>query len=177
MRGIARASLWLATLTLCAISTTAKSGIRIDPEPAWRRTNSVFELTEILERWLDENADLVRRDAPPEVRSIGSATVAFTNANAGRGHGRTRGLYEKETSTVYLIQPWNPKNAEDVSVLLHELVHHRQAPYHYYCPGAQEEAAYRLQDQWLRQRGLKANVNWIAVVLDAGCTPRDIHPD
>ncbi|MEI4261656.1 DUF6647 family protein [Roseovarius sp. D0-M9] len=26
-------------------------------------------------------------------------------------------------------------------------------------------------------QGLRANVNWLAVVLDAGCTRRDIHPD
>lgn len=45
------------------------------------------------------------------------------------------------------------------------------------CPAAQELPAYRLHDARLAEWGLQAGVNWVAVVLDAGCTPRDIHPD
>jgi len=37
--------------------------------------------------------------------------------------------------------------------------------------------AYRLQEAWLAERGTEAEVNWVAVVLDSGCTRRDIHPD
>lgn len=44
-------------------------------------------------------------------------------------------------------------------------------------PGAQGRTAYRLQDGRLRLRGLEADVNRIAVALEAGCTPSDIHPE
>jgi hypothetical protein len=44
-------------------------------------------------------------------------------------------------------------------------------------PGAQEPDAYRLQAAWLAERGQEIEVNRIAVVLAAGCTPKDIHPD
>ena len=70
-----------------------------------------------------------------------------------------------------------PKGISIASVLLHELVHYRQSPHYFYYPAAQEEAACHLKDEWLRERRLRANVNWIAVVLEAGCTPKDIHPD
>lgn len=74
--------------------------------------------------------------------------------------------------------PWSARDPQDVAVLLHELVHHRQAgARHYYCPGAQEPLAYELQRDWLAERGLETRINWIAVRLEAGCTPRDIHPD
>ena len=36
---------------------------------------------------------------------------------------------------------------------------------------------YRLQSAWLAEQGLSIDVNWLAVTLDAGCTPRDMHPD
>ena len=48
---------------------------------------------------------------------------------------------------------------------------------HWYCPGAQELSAYRTQQAWLAELGLELDVNWIAVVLESGCTPRDFHPD
>lgn len=37
-------------------------------------------------------------------------------------------------------------SVEDASMLLHELIHHRQAPHHWYCPAAPELPAYRLQE-------------------------------
>lgn len=177
MRAITCASLGLAALTFFLIPASASPSLRLDADPSWRQAGSLPELAEILENWLDGHAGPERRDWPPSIKIVEPSVAASMNGTAGRGHGRTRGLYDHETSTILLIRPWDPKVAEDVSVLLHELVHHRQAPNHFYCPGAQEEQAYRLQDVWLRERGLQADVNWIAVVLEAGCTPRDMHPD
>lgn len=177
MLSIVRASHVLAALLLCGFATPAEAGLRSDPDAGWRDAKSIPELVEVLETWLDANTEYGRRDTTPFVRTISPSMAVSLHGIAGRGHGRTRGLYDGETSTVYLIMPWSPKDAADVSVLLHELVHHRQAPHHFYCPAAQEEAAYRLQDRWLGERGLSADANWIAVILEAGCTPRDIHPD
>lgn len=177
MRATARASLGLVALTLCICSAAANPVVQTDPNPSWRNSVSISELTEILEVWLDHHSGFERHDTTAEVRVIKLATSAYPEGNAGRSHGSTRGLYDPETSIIYLIPPWNPKNAKDVSILLHELVHHRQTPHYFYCPGAQEEAAYQLQADWLKERGLQANVNRIAVVLESGCAARDIHPD
>jgi len=76
------------------------------------------------------------------------------------------------------VRPWSADEPFSVSVLLHELVHHRQAEDgHWYCSGAQELPAYKLQQAWLDRFGLKANINWVAVLLESGCTPKDIYPD
>jgi hypothetical protein len=34
-----------------------------------------------------------------------------------------------------------------------------------------------LQHKWLVERGLKARVNWLAVLIESSCSPRDVHPD
>lgn len=70
------------------------------------------------------------------------------------------------------------RDARDVSVLLHELTHHRQATArHWYCPGQQELPAYRLQAAWLAEQDETIAINWIDATLAAGCTPSDFHPD
>lgn len=178
MTCLSRASRWLAAPVLCMLlATPAPAEFRIDPDPAWRHAPDMTALVGVLETWLDRQAPWARREALPEIRIVQPEAAAAIRGLAGRGHGRMRGLYDPESATVYLVAPWDAGDAEDVSVLLHELVHHRQAAHHWYCPGAQELPAYRLQDRWLGERGLEADVNWIAVVLEAGCTPRDIHPE
>lgn len=167
----------LAALVLCSTVDDGSATGRFDPNPNWQNADTMYSLVEILESWLDLNAGIKRRPHPPKIEVIHWTMSIAKTGIAGRNQGLTRGLYDPETSTVYLIEPWDRTNATDVSVLLHELVHHRQAPLHFYCAGAQEEAAYRLQDEWLEESGLHADVNWIEVVLEAGCTPRDFHPD
>ena len=146
---------------------------------AWRDLQTTAALVDHLEGWLDSETDLPRRDDPPVICLIGQSQAANLSARRASQHGgRARGFYDADTRTIYLVRPWDARNPYDVSVLLHELIHHRQAEAgHWYCPGAQELPAYRLQDTWLGQMHLQANVNWIAVVLEAGCTRRDIHPD
>lgn len=170
---------WLATIILClfpACAMTADS-FRIDIDPGWRRAESVSALASILDDWLDEHAPWPRHATSPVIHKISRERAASIGGLSRRGHGRTRGLYDAETATIYLIEPWDRRDAQDAGVLLHELVHHRQAPHHWYCPAGQEMPAYRLQEEWLGERGLAPKVNWIAVVLEAGCTPKDIHPD
>ncbi|MGI9367922.1 MAG: DUF6647 family protein [Ruegeria sp.] len=120
---------------------------------------------------------LERRNALPVIEIISAYEARFVAGVAEHGNGRTRGLYDPMESTIYLVHPWKPADPQDISVLLHELVHHRQVGHHFYCLGAQEEQAYRLQEDWLSEQGLQADVNWIAIVIDAGCAPKDIHPD
>lgn len=144
----------------------------------WRQSGTLQALILSLEDWLDDHADWPRRAAAPNIRLVSPwQATARQGAAANARHGRLRGLYDPDRSELLLVRPWNPRDAQDVSVLLHELVHHRQAPHHWYCPGAQELPAHRLQAAWLSEQGLSLEVNWLKVVLDAGCTPRDIHPE
>lgn len=170
-------SLWLVALTIFSGSAWAEAILRIDPEPAWRNTNGITELVEVFDTWLDQNTDFRRSELSPKIEIISPSSAASIQRSSASSFGRTRGLFDPTSSTIYLILPWDRKNPHDASVLLHELVHARQVSRHYFCPGAQEEAAYRYQDAWLRERGLQAKVNWIAVILESGCNRRDFHPD
>lgn len=149
-----------------------------DPAPDWRKARDVGALTVALERWLDRESPYPARDENPAIRLI-SEQRAYALSGQGQRLGfRRRGLYDAETGTIYLVRPWSMRSPSDVSVLLHELVHHRQVgARHWVCPGQQEEPAYRLQDAWLAEQNASIDINWIAVTLMAGCTPRDFHPD
>ena len=170
----------LMTCALILLSSSIRSAEAAQNDIlAWREANSLTALVDHLEQWLDTNTSLPRRASEPSIEWIGAAKAAYLQGSAQASrNGTTRGLYDPDTQAIYLVRPWDPRNPFDVSVLLHELVHHRQnGGGHWYCPGAQELDAYRIQEAWLAQLGLEANVNWIAVILEAGCTPRDIHPD
>lgn len=177
MFGPLPASLWLVALMMFAGPVWSDPVVRLDPEPEWRNTESISELVAVFDTWLDQNTNLQSPDAIPEIRLVSASFAASLRGSSASNFGRTRGLFDPDSFTIYLILPWNRKSPHDASVLLHELVHARQFGRYYYCPGAQEEAAYRLQDDWLRERGLQAKVNWIAVVLESGCNRRDFHPD
>lgn len=176
MLGRSPVSLWLVALMTFAGSAWADAQGHFDPDPAWRDAGSIAELVEVFDRWLDQETDFQRPEITPTIEIISPSFAASIRGSSGVHFGRTRGLFDPDASTIYLILPWDRRDPHDASVLLHELVHSRQVSRHYYCPGAQEEAAYRLQAKWLSERGLEARVNWFAVVLEAGCNRRDIHP-
>lgn len=64
-------------------------------------------------------------------------------------------LYDHSTRTIYLPAGWTGKTPAEVSVLVHEMVHHLQnvAGLKYDCPQAREKLAYAAQDQWLALSG------------------------
>ncbi|WP_417524078.1 DUF6647 family protein [Marinovum sp.] len=173
-RSLAAVALATALVAVSSVDLRAEPGA----VPAWQEADSLPALVASLEDWLDLHAGWPRRATPPTIRLASQWQAAARQGVAASSHrGRLRGLYDPERSEVLLVRPWSPRKARDVSVLLHELVHHRQAPHHWYCPAAQELPAHRLQHDWLAEQGLSLEVNWLAVVLEAGCTPRDIHPE
>lgn len=72
------------------------------------------------------------------------------SVNTGEGHP-VHALYDDLGRTIYLSQDWTPTAAADVSILVHELVHHLQnaAGLEYDCPEAREKLAYQAQARWL----------------------------
>ena len=180
MRRPFRASTRLArTLMFCLVFWAYAVPAQATDLLAWRDARSLEDLIGHLEDWLDKHTDLQRRATAPVVKWTSQANVASITGSKRAAYVQTvRGLYDGESSTIWLVRPWSARDPRDVSVLLHELVHHRQAgDGHWYCPGAQELPAYRTQQAWLAELGLGLDVNWVAIVLEAGCTPRDIHPD
>ncbi len=135
------------------------------------------DVVEALESWIDRETDLPRRNIAPNIEFADSHSAVDASEPAMAIGRKTRGLYDPATATITLINPWSVENLNDQSVLLHELVHHRQSAANWTCLGAMEHPAYKLQEKWLNQFNLALDVNWIAIVLAANCAPRDFHPD
>jgi hypothetical protein len=60
-------------------------------------------------------------------------------------------LYDPKRKVIYLPDDWTGRTPAELSVVVHEMVHHlqNQAGLKFDCPGAQEKAAYAAQAQWL----------------------------
>ena len=64
-------------------------------------------------------------------------------------------VYDDVKRTIYLHKQWTAVRPADVSVLVHELVHHIQnvAALKFGCPQEREKDAYEAQRAWLAQSG------------------------
>ncbi len=70
---------------------------------------------------------------------------------AGAAQPEIVALYSDEARTIYLPNDWSGRSPADLSVVVHEMVHHVQnvAGLKYACPEAREAPAYAAQDKWL----------------------------
>ncbi|RXT56587.1 hypothetical protein B6S44_05875 [Bosea sp. Tri-44] len=64
-------------------------------------------------------------------------------------------IYDARENTIYLRDTWSGATAADLSVLVHELVHHFQEVHQtkFECEAAREAKAFELQEKWLRLFG------------------------
>jgi hypothetical protein len=64
-------------------------------------------------------------------------------------------VYNDATHSVALMNSWTGRTPAELSVLVHEMVHHLQnrAALTYPCPAAREILAYAAQEKWLGQFG------------------------
>lgn len=85
--------------------------------------------------------------------------------------GRPQSLYYGRM-IVLDDETWNIKDARQVSLLVHELVHYAQdfSKTKWACSNAKEAQAYRLQNKWLVRNGYKpfATEAWIKQVSACG---------
>jgi hypothetical protein len=149
-------------------------------EPGGVKSSSppIAALVKELENWLDREGRYKRRNIPVTVRIVEAEVLPSADKMPGVQSFALRGYYDPSSATIYLFEPWSVLNPYDVSVLLHELVHHRQHSLPYWeCPNAQERPAYRLQEHWLRERGLDAHFNWLAVLLLSRCRTAPLDTD
>jgi hypothetical protein len=84
-------------------------------------------------------------------------------------------LYNDQTKTIYLSDKWTGSTAAELSVLVHEMVHHlqNQAGTTYECPAERERLAYEAQDKWLSLFGRdlegEFKVNGLALLVSTSC--------
>ena len=60
-------------------------------------------------------------------------------------------VYDDSTKAIYLPDAWTSSKPSDLSVLVHEMVHHLQnvAGFKFACPQKREQLAYSAQERWL----------------------------
>lgn len=65
-------------------------------------------------------------------------------------------IYDARENTIYLRDTWSGATAADLSILVHELVHHFQEVQQtkFECDAAREAKAFELQEKWLRLFGV-----------------------
>ena len=83
-------------------------------------------------------------------------SVAATGHNVPKnGERQVEALYDDTARTIYLPEGWTGATPAEVSVLVHEMVHHLQnmAGLRYECSQAREAPAYVAQDRWLADSG------------------------
>jgi hypothetical protein len=114
--------------------------------------------------WLSDNFDLPPADLP-RVKLVPPARIAAIHY---RGFAQTQSIggneqaisdaardivatYDDATRTIYLPEGWLGETPAELSVLVHEMVHHLQnaAQRKYECPQEREQAAFAAQERWL----------------------------
>jgi hypothetical protein len=126
-------------------------------------------LLSVLLTWLSVNFGLPVIDEHPRVEFVSPATMAQvryrrlvplgperTAAEAGHSSAPEPGrnvhaIYDDISRTIYLRDDWSALKPADLSLLVHELVHHLQnvGGLKYNCAEAREKPAYAAQARWL----------------------------
>ena len=84
-------------------------------------------------------------------------------------------VYNDRTQTIVLDEAWTGATPAELSVLVHEMVHHLQnlAQLRYECSAAREKPAYLAQDQWLKLYGLdlekEFEIDKFTIVASSAC--------
>jgi hypothetical protein len=137
------------------------------PEPADGRV-SAQQLDEIM-RWITERFDLPQSAGQPAIvfeapadldrmrngGFVNRPSAQRPNAEHRSARGEVIALYNDSRRTIYLSERWTGEIDADMSVLVHEMVHHLQnmSGLKYNCAGDREKIAYQAQAAWLQQFG------------------------
>ena len=120
--------------------------------------------------WISTNFGLPPNYEHPNIKLVPSEEImflrfkAFTSAQQREilnqqhsdgqsvsGRREAVAVYDDQNATIFLPDTWKGDTPADLSVLVHEMVHHLQNQAHlrYECQGAREELAYAAQKKWL----------------------------
>ncbi|MGE3159570.1 MAG: DUF6647 family protein [Xanthobacteraceae bacterium] len=161
-----------ALITVVAAPTAAAA--QSSPPPG--RTNPVIVeqlsdrasdalLTSIV-TWLSTNFDLQPTMLLPKVKLASAAAMTQrryrtflgtdgSSVSPSEAALTTVAIYDQRETTIYLPLDWTGQTPAELSVLVHEMVHHLQnvAQTKFECPQAREQLAYAAQQRWLNLFG------------------------
>ena len=114
--------------------------------------------------WIATNFNLPISTELPSVQVVTASQIETLRYGTARdavrtGDNQTVAVYVDETKTIYLPATWKADSAADLSILVHEMVHHLQNVNHlkFGCLAEREELAYQAQEAWLKLFGRDLN--------------------
>jgi Domain of unknown function (DUF6647) len=114
-------------------------------------------LMTVIVTWLALNFGLPAHYNHPSIEFIPEKTIHMVRYGGGdSGEGsRVVAIYDDAKIKILLTPNWSAESASDISILVHEMVHHlqRHAGLEYECAGAREKLAYAAQAKWLKHFG------------------------
>jgi hypothetical protein len=107
--------------------------------------------------WLSINSGLPAIYDLPQVTLMPQVQITKLRYGIDRlAEGRAVvAAYDEKNGAILLPSEWTGRTPAELSILVHEMVHHLQskAGLSYPCPGAREAVAYAAQAKWLGQFG------------------------
>lgn len=140
-------------------------------------------LSEIV-TWLSENFGLAAIYDHPAIEYVPQTELARLRFESLLREGSSSdgivtrdvvALYHHDKKTIFLSDQWTGADAKELSVLVHEMVHHLQnvGNLKYECPAAREKLAYRAQDAWLKLYGRDLEhdfeVDLFTIMISSAC--------
>jgi hypothetical protein len=135
------------------------------PGCIWEGCN-VYSIADSNRTWICANFDLPPDYNHPSIKLVSAAQITFLRYKAFMPAQRevlslqsetgqpsnsreVVAVYDDSTKTIFLPDTWKGETPAELSVLVHEMVHHLQdsAGNKYNCAGAREQLAYAAQDQ------------------------------
>lgn len=107
--------------------------------------------------WLSVNFGLPAIYQHPQVMLLPKTEIALHRYGATQpiGDSAVLAVYDDRANTIILPKGWTGRTPAELSILVHEMVHHLQnkGGLKYLCPSAREALAYAAQEKWLEQFG------------------------
>ena len=183
MSGFASHVVFLVTLSVANMSTTPTHANVLltahEPKvfaPSHNPVGIPQDLIQELLAWIGAATGYDTGIEPPEIAFCNTGDCIPYSTDTLTVDETLNGAYDWLNTRIILVRPWDANRPLDVSVLLHELVHHVQlANRTFECTAATEWEAYKLQADYLAQHGIASGFNWSQIYLQSNCRP-DAHP-
>jgi hypothetical protein len=155
-------------LALLAIAIGEPADVQLRSSDTQSKEQQHFRpqtLLTALETWVSSQFDLPAIHEHPSIEFASSAKIVslrfagllsdpgerVASNDPSSAQRDTIAIYYDATRTIYLPEGWTGNTPAELSVLVHEVVHHFQNVLRlkYECPQEREKLAYIAQDRWL----------------------------
>lgn len=134
-------------------------------------------LLTLIVTWLSANFDLPAIYDHPKVELVPADRIAALRFGSSdvSGYRDVVAVYHDRRRTIYLSAEWSGKTPAELSVLVHEMVHHLQnmSKQTFLCPQEREKAAYDAQEKWLgmfgRSLSTEFEIDPLTLLVSARC--------